>query len=116
MQMPVPFHATFVVEVGREECLGTCRDALAGTPGFSEVTASDELFQINAKYRRPPVWGSLTVSLLAEGAHATRISATAHVIPNLFSFITGPERRILEHFTHAIRWTAIGAGRVTHPS
>jgi len=98
-----PLEETFVVAGTREEWIKRCEEALRATPHFQDVASSGELFRVSARYRRPPVWGDIHVTLTPEGSGSTRITARAMVFPNLFSLIFSPERRILDHFARALR-------------
>ena len=98
-----PLEETFVVAGTREEWVKRCEEALGATPHFQDVASSGELFRLSARYRRPPVWGDIHVTLTPEGSGSTRITARAMVFPNLFSLIFSPERRILDQFARALR-------------
>jgi len=93
---------TLVVAGTREELLQKCCDALEAAPRFSVVNVSEDQFQVEATYRRPPVWGKLVVTLLPEGTDSTRISARITLLPNLFTLIFAPQQRILGRFTRAL--------------
>jgi len=93
---------TFVVGGGRDAWLQRCCDALDATARFSIESVSEDDYQVKAKYRRPPVWGTLTVTLAPEGSDSTRINATVTVLPNGFTLIFGPGRRVLARFTRAL--------------
>ena len=69
---------------------------------FSIEDVSEYEFEVKAKYRVPSVWADLTVSFLPEGMDSTRINIRISVLPNLFTLITRPERRVLARFTQAI--------------
>jgi hypothetical protein len=104
--MPVlfrPSEETFVVAGTREEWTKKCEEGLRRSPDFRGVESSESLFRIRAQYRRPPVWGELTVTLSPEGADSTRITARARTQPNLFTLLFSPEHRILDLFAEAIR-------------
>ena len=94
-----PLEQTYVVSGARERWLEKCRTALAADAAFSHVEASEALFEVTAKYWRPPVWGGLDVRLLPGGDDSTQIKARASVRPNLFSVFAAPERRILARFS-----------------
>jgi hypothetical protein len=87
----------------REELLQRSCDALDAARHFSIVEVSDHDFEVKATYRVPPVWADLTISLLAQGTDSTVITATVSVLPNLFTVVTVPERRIFARFTAAMR-------------
>jgi len=93
---------TLVVAGTREELLQKCCDALEAAPRFSVVNVSEDQFQVEATYRRPPVWGKLVVTLFPEGTDSTRISARITLLPNLFTLIFAPQQRILGRFTRAL--------------
>jgi hypothetical protein len=93
---------TLVVAGVRDELLQKCCDVLEAAPGFSVVNVSEDQFQVEAKYRRPPVWGKLVVTLVPEGAGSTRISARITLLPTLFTLIFAPQQRILTRFTRAL--------------
>ena len=67
------------------------------------MEVSDRDFEVKARYRVPPVWADLTVSLFSQDTGATAIRATISVLPNLFTVVTVPERRIFARFTGAMR-------------
>lgn len=104
--MPVLFHPaeeTFVVAGTREEWVKKCVEALQKSADFRGVETSETLFRITAVYRKPPVWGELTVTLAPEGSDSTRIAAKATTHPNLFTLVFSPEHRILDDFAQAIQ-------------
>jgi hypothetical protein len=98
-----PIEETFVVTGTREDWAKKCEEALNVTPHFHAVASAGELFRLEAKYRRPPVWGDIRVTLTPEGPASTRITARAMALPNLFTLLFSPERRIIDHFVQAIR-------------
>jgi hypothetical protein len=81
---------TVVVAGARDELLQKCCDALETAPRFSVVNVSEDQFQVEAKYWRPPVWGKLVVTLLPEGTDSTRISARITSTRPLYAW-TGPD-------------------------
>ena len=93
---------TLVVAGARDDWLQKCCDALEAAPRFSVADVSEDEFQVRAKYRLPPVWGQLTVTLLPEGTDSTRITASVAVLPNLYTLIFAPQHRILARFSRAI--------------
>jgi len=93
---------TCLVGGGREAWLQRCCDALNATARFSIESVSEDDYQVKAKYRRPPVWATMTVTLIPEGSDSTRIDATVTVLPNGFTLIFGPGRRVLARFTRAL--------------
>ena len=94
--------ATLVVAGERDDLLQRCCDALEAAPRFSVVNVSEDQYQVEAKYRRPPVWGKLAMTLLPEGKDSTRINARITVLPNFFTLIFAPQQRILTRFTRAL--------------
>jgi hypothetical protein len=98
-----PRHYTLIVPGTREELLQRCCDALDAARHFSIVEVSDRDFEVKARYRVPPVWADLMVSLLPQDTGSTAIKATISVLPNLFTVVTVPERRIFARFTGAMR-------------
>jgi len=97
-----PRSYTFVGPGTREELLQRSCDALDAARHFSIVEVSDRDFEVRARYRVPPVWADLTLSLLPQDTGTTTIKATISVLPNLFTVVTVPERRIFNRFTSAI--------------
>jgi hypothetical protein len=97
-----PLEETFVVDSTREEWVKRCAEALRTAPHFQDVASSAELFRVSARYRRPPVWGDIHVTLTQEGSGSTRITARAMAFPNLFALIFSPERRILDQFARTL--------------
>jgi hypothetical protein len=97
-----PLEEKFVVAGTREEWVKRCEEALQATPHFQDVTSSAELFRVSARYRRPPVWGDIYLTLTPEGSGSTCITARAMALPNLFALVFSPERRILEHFASGL--------------
>jgi hypothetical protein len=98
-----PRSYTLVVPGRREELLQRSCDALDAARHFSIAEVSDHEFEVKARYRVPPVWADFTVSLLPRDTDSTTIRATISVLPNLFTVVTVPERRIFARFTHAMR-------------
>jgi len=94
--------STLVMPGERDELLQRCCDALESTPRFSVLTVSEDQFRIDAAYRRPPVWGKLTVTLLPEGMGSTRINIAVTVLPNLFTLPFAPQPRIVGRLTRAL--------------
>jgi hypothetical protein len=90
---------TVVVAGATDELLQKCCDALEAAPGFPVVNVSEDQFQVEAKYRRPPVWSKLVVTLFPEGADSTRINARISLPPTLFTLIFAPQQGILGRFT-----------------
>jgi hypothetical protein len=76
-----PLEEKFVVAGIREEWVKRCEEALRATPHFQDVASSAELFRVSARYRRPPVWGDVQVTLTPEGSGSTRLM-DAHPILN----------------------------------
>ena len=97
-----PLEETFVVTGTREEWVKKCEEALRATPHFQDVASSAELFRVSARYRRPPVWGDIHVTLMPQGSGSTCITARAMAFPNLFALIFSPERRILDLFARGL--------------
>ena len=98
-----PRSYTLTVPGTREELLQRSCDALDAARHFSIAEVSDHDFEVKARYRIPPVWADLTVSLLPQDTDSTTIRATISVLPNLFTVVTVPERRIFARFTRAMR-------------
>jgi hypothetical protein len=98
-----PRSYTLLVPGTREELLQRSCDALDAARHFSIAEVSDHDFEVKARYRVPPVWADVTVSLLAQDTGSTAIKATISVLPNLFTVVTVPERRIFARFTNAMR-------------
>jgi len=99
-----PRSYTLLAPGTREELLQRSCDALDAARHFSIVEVSDHDFEVKARYRVPPVWADLTVSLLAKDTtDSTVIKATISVLPNLFTVVTVPERRIFARFAGAMR-------------
>jgi hypothetical protein len=99
----VPRSYTLIVPGTREELLQRSCDALDAARHFSIVQVLERNFEVKARYRVPPVWADLTVSLLPQDTDSTIIRATISVLPNLFTVVTVPERRIFARFTGAMR-------------
>jgi hypothetical protein len=86
----------------RESWLEGCKDALKGQ-GFTKVEVSAAPFQIKANYKKATTWGDLEVTLLPEGAEATRINAKATAnVDNVFAAFSSPGRKILDRFKQGI--------------
>jgi len=98
-----PRSYTLTVPGTREELLQRSCDALDAARHFSIAEVSDHDFEVKARYRIPPVWADMTVSLLPQDTNSTAIKATISVLPNLFTVVTVPERRIFARFTGALR-------------
>jgi len=98
-----PRSYTLVAPGTREELLQRSCDALDAARRFSIAEVSDRDFEVKARYRVPPVWADLTVSLLPQDTGSTAIRATISVLPNLFTVLTVPEQRIFARFTSAMR-------------
>jgi hypothetical protein len=98
-----PRSYTLVAPGTREALLQETCDALDAARHFSIVEVSDRDFEVKARYRVPPVWADMTISLLPQDTGATAIRATISVLPNLFTVVTVPERRIFARFTGAMR-------------
>jgi len=105
-----PRTSSMVVQGTRVEWLQQCCDGLESARHFSVVEVSEYDYKIEAKYRLPPLWAQLTVELLFEEEDATRINATVNLSPNLFTWLTSPEWRILGRFARAV-----GAPSEPHP-
>ncbi len=98
-----PLEQTYVVTGPRETWLVKCREALERSSSFSEVSASESLFQVTARYKQYLLPGMVLVLLLPEGADSTRIIARATVFPTFpFALLTGVEHRILAEFGRAL--------------
>jgi hypothetical protein len=93
---------TVVVGGGRDAWLQRCSDALNANARFSIESVSEDDYQLKAKYHRPPVWATMTVTLVPEGSDSTRINASVTVLPNGFTLIFGPGKRVLARFTRAL--------------
>jgi len=98
-----PRSYTLTVPGTREELLQRSCDALDAARHFSIVEVSDRDFEVKARYRVPTVWADLTVSLFSQDTGSIAIRATISVLPNLFTVVTVPERRIFARFTSAMR-------------
>ena len=98
-----PRSYTLIVPGTREELLQRSCDALDAARHFSIAEVSDHDFEVKARYRVPPVWADFTVSLLPQDTDSTTIRVTISVLPNLFTVVTVPERRIFARFTGAMR-------------
>jgi len=98
-----PRSYTLIAPGTKKELLQRSCDALDAARHFSIVEVSDRDFEVKARYRVPPVWAELTVSVLPQDTGATAIRATISVLPNLFTVVTVPERRIFARFTNAMR-------------
>jgi hypothetical protein len=98
-----PRSYTLIVPGTRDELLQRSCDAFDAARHFSIAEVSDRDFEVKARYRIPPVWADLTLSLLPEDTGSTVIKATISVQPNLFTVVTVPERRIFARFTSAMR-------------
>jgi hypothetical protein len=97
-----PRSYTLIVPGSREELLQRSCNALDAARHFSIAEVSDHDFEVKARYRVPPVWADFTVSLLPQDTDSTTIRATISVLPNLFTVVTVPERRIFARFTGAM--------------
>jgi len=98
-----PRSFTLIVPGTREELLQRSCDALDAARHFSIAEVSDHNFEVKARYHVPPVWADLTVSLLPQDTGSTTIRATISVLPNLFTVLTVPERKIFARFTGPMR-------------
>jgi len=99
-----PRSYTLIVPGTREEVLQRSCDALDAARHFSITEVSDRDFEVKARYRvLPLVSADLTVSLLPQDTDSTAVRATISVLPNLFTVVTVPERRIFARFTSAMR-------------
>ena len=98
-----PRSYTLIVPGTREELLLRSCDALDAARHFSIAEVSDHDFEVKARYRVPPVWADMTISLLPQDTGSTALRATISVLPNLFTVVTVPERRIFARFTGAMR-------------
>jgi hypothetical protein len=103
-EMLLPVGMTFVVSGGREGWLQRCHDVLEAAPHFSDVRVEEGAFEVSARFHRIPLRGTLTVTLVSEGDNATRMNATATMmaLPNFFTLLGTPQRRILERFRRAV--------------
>jgi hypothetical protein len=97
-----PRSYTLIFPGTREELLQRSCDALDTARHFSIAEVSDHDFEVKARYRIPPVWADFTVSLLPQDTDSTTIRVTISVLPNLFTVVTVPERRIFARFTSAM--------------
>jgi hypothetical protein len=96
-----------VVSGPREQWLAACKYALE-SQGFTKVDVSAALFQIKANYKKATVWGDLEVTLVPEGADATKINAKATAnIDNLFAAFSSPGRKIIDRFKQGIASTKV---------
>jgi hypothetical protein len=99
-----PRSYTLIVPGTREELLQRSCDALDAARHFSITEVSDRDFEVKARYRvLPLVSADLTVALLPQDTDSTAVRATISVLPNLFTVVTVPERRIFARFTSAMR-------------
>ena len=85
----------------RDVLLQKSCEALDAASHFSIIEVSDHDFEVKARYRVPPVWADLTISLAPQGTDSTVITATISVLPNLFTVLTIPARRIFARFAAA---------------
>jgi hypothetical protein len=85
------------------ELLQRACEALDAARHFSVVDVSDHDYEVKARYRVPPEWADLTIAFRSHGSDSTVITATISVLPNLFTVVTVPERRIFARFTAALR-------------
>ena len=108
-----PRSYTLITPGTREELLQRSCYALDAARHFSIVEVSDRDFEVKARYRVPPVWADVNVSLLPQDNGSTAIRATISVLPNLFTVVTVPERRIFARFTGAMRTEGARAPRQT---
>jgi len=70
-----------VVAGTREEWAKGCEEALRAIPHSQDAASSGKLLRVSARYRRPPVWGDIHVTLTPEGSGSARITARAMVFP-----------------------------------
>jgi hypothetical protein len=85
----------------KQEVMSKCNNAL-NKGGFKDISVSDNLSQLSAKYSKITVCGEIIVSLLPE-ANGTRIhlKTTANV-DNVFALFNSPNKAIMNAFKSGI--------------
>jgi len=103
-EMRLPVEMTLRVSGGRDAWLQRCHDLLEATPHFADVRVDEDAFEVSARIHRLLMRGTLTVTLTSDGSNATKMEATATMpaLPNLFTLLGRPQRRILEYFRRAV--------------
>jgi len=93
---------TFVVEGDRDVWLQNCQAALE-QGGFSDIKVLATLWQIQARYRKLTIWGSIDITLLPEGESASRITAVVTSnVDNIYALFRSPGMKILEAFKEGL--------------
>jgi hypothetical protein len=96
-----------VVAGPRERWLVGCKDALEAQ-GFTKVEVSTTLFQLKANYKKATIWGDLEVTLVPEGADATKINAKATAnVDNIFAAFGSPGRKIIDRFKQGLSTVSV---------
>jgi hypothetical protein len=88
----------FVVDGDRELWLKRCQAALEGG-GFSDIKVSAALWQLQARYRKLTIWGSIDITLLPASAEQTTVTVVATSnVDNIYALFRSPGAKILEAF------------------
>jgi hypothetical protein len=92
----------FVVDGDRELWLQRCQAALE-RGSFSNITVSAALWQLQARYRKLTIWGSIDITLLPASEGQTKITVVVTSnIDNVYALFRSPGRKILEAFKEGL--------------
>jgi hypothetical protein len=93
---------TFVVQGDRGPWLEKARKALEDG-GFSDIKELTDLWQFQARYKKPTVWGLIDVTLTPADQGSTQLTVVATSnVDNIYALFRSPGRRIMDAFKGAL--------------
>jgi len=91
-----------VVPGSRKEWLTKCATALT-SQGFTNVTKHQELFQVEASYKKITVWGSIQITLTPAGSDTKITARSTANVDNIYALLKSPNKTILSKFKEGLR-------------
>lgn len=90
-----------VVSGAREEWLSKCVRALESS-GFTKVTKNEDLYQVEATYKKFMTWGTILITLIPSGSDTNMIVVSTTHVDNIYALFKSPNKTILSAFKEGL--------------
>ena len=91
-----------VVSGSRDKWLQKCVRALESS-GFTKVTKSASLYQLEANYKKFMTWGTVLITLSPTGTDTKITAVSTANVDNIFALFKSPNKTILSAFKAGLK-------------
>lgn len=95
------YEEKIVVAGDRSNWLIRCEQALA-TGGFKKIRKNEQLFQLQADYKKLTTWGEITITLVPQGNQTVIAARVTANVDNIFALFKSPGKTILDAFKNGL--------------